>query len=1064
MTPIDELALVKEQVRRIEADLSQAREQLERIERDLSVRVVTDASVAAPSVTEVVSLTPPLPPPLPVFAALPVASEAPPASPPTVPSEPPTPWVPPPEPKIEGPSPLRVWLTQLQLWPPDGEGNAEVRLGAWWATRMGALLAVIGVVLFGVYVSVNTPPWVKFVELVTVSTGVTAAGLWLERRIPRFGAVVFGAGLALLYFCAFAAYALPPVKVLGSVVAASGWQLVAVAVLVGAAVVRQSPTIATMAVGLGYVTSFFSRSGGLHDFALCTAGLLAAASIVLYRRLRWEAPSVLALPGTYAVFALVLHGTWWPSGAAPALWAWGLLAGFAVMFFARDWRRSEDSTEVSWGERWFQGVNACLALVVGVALALSLFRAHLAWFYFGAAALLVALAFVRRRQIEDDVVSGVLLAKAAGALTLGVIEVADGRTTAIALLVQGWVLFITAKSLRARVLAVATAVVAGVALVFFVGESMPVTHVTSLTAVLGLLFVVGLSLLVAETCRQWLSSGSRWAGDGIGVMVTCLAAWVAVQSWQPVEGIPVWLVVMAVGLAIAAWARHSVSPAIAGALLLLGANLVLCSSALAPTFNPWLVPNAVVVLSVTVLAGYWLGDKGVLSWGKARRGALKATATASWALALVGLVLVIFHESAGMAAMWTTAGVAVGVAALSPVLVTRHLPWLAAWTVSVGLLCWQGHGAVEATHVAQIGLLASVWLLPILLQSIPRLREVYVLEPQPRLLEGLLVGMATVITVRVLPWTVAPDYRVPLFAAAALGAFGLCRRPGVSSALLASWIFWLMAVILGVGAVGADGWSAARIGCVAATLLVWLPVIGLVRWGIPGDAAWWRGHGASLQVSLAVIVTIALSAVAWSSAAEVLALGVGSLVALMVLRVTHLAAARIGALLLLAWSWGQALLLAMPGGPDGSGFEATAILLVSAGMMAFPWQVDGGAHVVSREQRRQFSWVTGTSALLLIFVWAALQQGSLAPYTTVGWGAASILLFAVGLFVRLRPYRLLGLIGLLLCIPRVFFIDLQSAFHRIIAFVVLGVVLLWVGFSYHRFRHLVVDTKEKDDA
>jgi uncharacterized membrane protein len=50
---------------------------------------------------------------------------------------------------------------------------------------------------------------------------------------------------------------------------------------------------------------------------------------------------------------------------------------------------------------------------------------------------------------------------------------------------------------------------------------------------------------------------------------------------------------------------------------------------------------------------------------------------------------------------------------------------------------------------------------------------------------------------------------------------------------------------------------------------------------------------------------------------------------------------------------------------------------------------------------------------------------------------------------------LLGLIGLLLCIPRVFLVDLESTLHRILAFAVLGVVLLWIGFSYHRFRQWI---------
>jgi hypothetical protein len=42
-------------------------------------------------------------------------------------------------------------------------------------------------------------------------------------------------------------------------------------------------------------------------------------------------------------------------------------------------------------------------------------------------------------------------------------------------------------------------------------------------------------------------------------------------------------------------------------------------------------------------------------------------------------------------------------------------------------------------------------------------------------------------------------------------------------------------------------------------------------------------------------------------------------------------------------------------------------------------------------------------------------------------------------------------------VPRVFVVDIQSTLYRIGAFVVLGVVLLWVGFSYHRFRHFITD-------
>lgn len=97
------------------------------------------------------------------------------------------------------PNPLREWLEPLQLWPPSGEENAEVRLGAWWATRIGALLAVIGVVFLGIYVSRDASPWVRLAEVGAVTAGTIGLGMWLERKLPKFGAVLFGAGLALAY-------------------------------------------------------------------------------------------------------------------------------------------------------------------------------------------------------------------------------------------------------------------------------------------------------------------------------------------------------------------------------------------------------------------------------------------------------------------------------------------------------------------------------------------------------------------------------------------------------------------------------------------------------------------------------------------------------------------------------------------------------------------------------------------------------------------------------------------------------------------------------------------------
>src|SRR5690606_1315838 len=157
-------------------DFDRLQQRLDRLERELGEVRAELAALAEPEAVAVVEAPPPAlpveaaavaePPPLPVV--VPVASVAP-------RREESAEARAQPEGEEAGPD-WRDWLRSSQLWPPAGEGDAEVRLGAWWATRVGALLAVIGVVFFGIYVSVNTAPWVKFLELLAIAMGVTAGG------------------------------------------------------------------------------------------------------------------------------------------------------------------------------------------------------------------------------------------------------------------------------------------------------------------------------------------------------------------------------------------------------------------------------------------------------------------------------------------------------------------------------------------------------------------------------------------------------------------------------------------------------------------------------------------------------------------------------------------------------------------------------------------------------------------------------------------------------------------------------------------------------------------------
>jgi|GEM_PF-2923392 len=112
---------------------------------------------------------------------------------------------------------------------------------------------------------------------------------------------------------------------------------------------------------------------------------------------------------------------------------------------------------------------------------------------------------------------------------------------------------------------------------------------------------------------------------------------------------------------------------------------------------------------------------------------------------------------------------------------------------------------------------------------------------------------------------------------------------------------------------------------------------------------------------------------------------------------------------------------------------------------------------------RSIQWLHGALSLSLLFILIFYQQGSLKYYISALMGLAAVSLLVVGFATKVKPYRILGLIGLALCIPRVFVVDVQSMLYRIVAFGGLSVVLLIVGFLYHKFRDFLQRLGEEED-
>ena len=1041
MSTHSDLEQLKRHLERIDHGLGEARRQISLLEAKLAA----EDTEREPAVTTAAPVLPPKspfpPPPLPIAPATSAIHRShSPVPRPTIAYEP------------AEPSPFKVWLQKLQLWPPSGDDNAEVRLGAWWTTRVGALLAVIGVVFFGAYISLNTMPWMKFIELAAIALGVSAFGLWLTRKFEIFGGVVLAGGLALGYFTTYAGYALPAVKVIDNVWMAVGCQIAAVAIIVAAALWRRSQTIATLAVGLGFVTAVFSRNGGLAEFALLTAGLLGAVSVGLQRRRGWEAPSVVAMPCAYGLLALVWHGAWQRGTVPTAGFTWSCIVALAVLFYLRDWRRVKACpADVTNGERWFQGVNSSLASLFGVVLTLSLYRGDLANFYFGTAALLATMAWLRFRQVEDDAVCAVLVAKTSGALTLGVIEIVDARTTAIALLVQAWVTAWTARRLDSRVLAYGTLVVAMVATWFHFTDGIAPTIIFSPGALQATLFGLGLAALATEAGR-WLirNSTSRQNLAWLTAFAAGSATIAAAVSWLPAGWTPATLTGLTALFALTGWAHRGEAAGWAAALTLLAANGLLWNHASGSDYDSNLGLNAAVVLVVT----------GGLSWVLGGREAWRKWSPLAGVITVIGTVLTCFNLCSTTIALGLTAGAALIITHFAPRAAGRTWNGLATLAAGLGVWLWVSERMTTTPTLWIAGAAVALWALPVLRRWKINAGADQVPSRTQTLMDALQVTFAVIVTLRLL---IAQFHGAALVAAlttAGAGVFALGVRPGLRAAVPASWVLGIAAALAAAMMRVSPLDYLSYVWLVGAIVLIWLPAWIWTRFA-PNrntrESRWFR-KAAGIQVILAAVLSALIARRGFSGLPELFACITVCLAALGVLRFCGVASARMGGIALtvllgattlnfinhpMELGWGRAL--------GGAALSSLVIALLPCGFAGgpLPW---------SAATSRRAHWLGGGAGLALWFLACLAQRGPAAPYITVGWGLAAAVWFLGGLILRAAPYRLLGLIGLALCIPRVFFVDLQSPLYRIVAFIVLGLVLLWVGFSYHRFRHLIADT------
>lgn len=863
--------------------------------------------------------------------AIPAVIAPPPSIPPAIPA------TPPPLPKTSRWSEL---LEAANLKPPRVGESGEAQIGGWWATRIGALLAVIGVVFFGVYVSAHTAPWVRWVELAVIALGVTAAGGWLERKLLRVGPVITGAGHGLLFFTAFAGYAVDPVKVVDSSWLAALLQAGAVAYIGWSGWRRNSPTTVTMGVLLGYVSAFFAVVDDFHNMAAIAGLLLATTAVVLCRRRDWRVPvyfSVVLTPVLTMARIIAERNNLDP------FHLYGLvLAGF-VLHFSLAYFSIQRDGELSKRWRRFQTVNISLSLLAGlVATGFVTDYVSVAGYFAGAGIILLGLTVWVALKIPGDRFEDTLAVKTASLFALAAMTHWDARTLWIALLVETVVLVAAAHRSGRNALRFTALGVWLVSLGFFAQDAIGLHRdIISPDGLAALIYVLASVVAFDFLTRQW-----RAAPDAPSTIDWLLGALAAVPLW------------------------------------------LLCSDSFEQSWAP---------LGATAFA---LGLGGLAVLRKSRTvmpGVLVAFVTAH-------LSIQFFNERM-FESSWLWAGaIPLGIGTLAAGAWTAKRRQLSA-TINETRTHLLGTGLVVLGAAALTG--AFLQLLSI---------------------EQALIGTAVL----------------------AVGiTSGGTRLPSPSFALggmvsLATGSFLLL-----VHAPFAVDDVAGTISMKLMALAV--PVLLIIGNRHENPEPMRRGHALVALVGVPLVFSAIGEVSALVLAISLTAIGaIFSVIAYRCrVRAAYFASSLIGWIGLLSllggnWMSGDAALLSLAG---------VAVLILAIALQ--PLVAKRYDSQITPRALKGWTFVHVLVAASAITTVALDNQAVWQDYGSVVWAVGGILLFALGIWGRSQMHRIVGLALLVFCIPRVFVHDIQAAQYRIAAFIVLGLLLLWVGFSYQKFRSFI---------
>ncbi len=1036
--------------------------------------------------------------------------------------------------------PWRNILERLHLWPPSksetGE-SAEVQLASWWTIRAGLVIGIIGAVFAGVYVSQRTPPSLRVLALFLVSCGTITLGAKMKDKLEGFGRAIIGGGFALLFFTAFASFALPATKVIDSPTIGIFAQLAALIASIVWSLWKKDQMVATLTLVLGFVSCGFSHNHDLDRFTLIGLVFLAATGSFLFARRGWLTSFITSLSGSwiaYAVFALLDLRNGDTPGFPILL---GTLIALTILFEAGNLvgiARRIHPLKDRW-RRFLILSNTSAAAILGYGVTRLTYPDELSTFYFVFALLYFAFTAIHYFRDTDEVLTETLLLKTSALLCLGFAAAFDGPVRWLAIAFQSFALLWTARRSNSRWIALGFAVVFTVSLGWFwhdliadqpeqwqwfetfrIAGSFYLVFLTAQLTLHSRWFVSGIGGITEDHQKQ--AHAARLLG-AFAISLSAIAFAMNPSSRGSSE--PQWfLLILSTAMATVSPAMRSALPCFAASLpllftylsyaslsrqtsqstgaLFLGATLIALAFGIAELirhFWPRKINGAPTSRGLVLLAGLFT----LLPFTYALANMLSISSNAAIGVfVLIPLVataaLFSRHQlikdgtrSRALSGFYLTTGIIVFFGGLnicqrsdyfSSALILSSLPLfftlfrirssraaLAGVIPLLGgfLFLWirlLKNQPNEITHDSvnlTIALVVSIGLAIVLWKKITSPSLLKLASYSDVALHGLAIFSIHLFFQKHL--AEGSDF----FASALLGItlLFISRRFPFRSLAIISWLPITLALFTGLLNGSWLGTSTGHLGFWLAGLITLLHLLLSDHWikkgAQAGSAFLTDTHQFRFQPLISAIVvgtwTLLVLAAA-SSPWQASGLTAVTLLCTTLWRwrkVEAIAASGLVPLILSALISIPILASAKPMGTPTQ--DLLSVILVAIGFAS-----NG---VILGTTRQGHKWLTSTSispwlhagvALLIAFTAFATDRLVSENFTSVFWGLTAIILFVSGLFAGLRPYRLMGLIGLLFCILHIFIWDIQDNLHRIFAFFAIGLVLLVIGFLYHKFR------------